>query len=42
VLAPGEVITEPILDYLQEFVALGGFVEGATDQEVGALRVMAS
>jgi arginine decarboxylase len=41
VLAPGERITEPILDYLEEFVALGGFVEGATDQELGELRVVA-
>lgn len=35
------VITEPILDYLEAFVELGRFVEGATDQELRTLRVVA-
>jgi arginine decarboxylase len=40
-LAPGERITEPILEYLEDFVALGGFIEGATDQELDHFRVVA-
>jgi len=41
VLAPGEVITEAIVDHLEHVVALGGFVEGATDQALDRLRVVA-
>jgi arginine decarboxylase len=41
VLAPGEVITEAIVEYLEQFVALGGFVEGATDQALDRFRVVA-
>jgi arginine/lysine/ornithine decarboxylase len=41
VLAPGEVITEPIMDHLEHVVALGGFVEGATDQSLDRMRVVA-
>jgi arginine decarboxylase len=41
VLAPGEVITEPIVEHLEHVVALGGFVEGATDQALDRLRVVA-
>jgi arginine/lysine/ornithine decarboxylase len=38
-IAPGEVYTEPIIDYLQEVVAADGFVEGAVDQTLSKLRV---
>jgi arginine/lysine/ornithine decarboxylase len=41
VLAPGEVITPAIVEYLRGFVDAGGFVEGATDQSLGELRVLA-
>jgi arginine decarboxylase len=40
VLAPGEVIAQASVDHLEEFVALGGFVEGATDQDLNAFRVV--
>jgi arginine decarboxylase len=40
VLAPGEVITQAIVDSLEAFVELGGFVEGATDQALDHLRVV--
>jgi arginine decarboxylase len=42
VLAPGEVITDAIVEYLREFTAAGGFVEGASDQSLGSFRVVAS
>jgi arginine decarboxylase len=38
-VAPGEIITQPIIDYLQQFVAIGGFIEGATDPKLKTLRV---
>jgi arginine/lysine/ornithine decarboxylase len=41
VLAPGEEITEPILRYLEEIVAAGAFVEGASDQSLDTFRVVA-
>jgi arginine/lysine/ornithine decarboxylase len=41
VLAPGEVITEAIAEHLEHVVALGGFVEGATDQALDRFRVVA-
>jgi arginine decarboxylase len=41
VLAPGETITEPIVDYLQEIVAAGAFLEGASDQALDSFRVVA-
>jgi len=41
VLAPGEVVTNPIVDYLQEIVAAGGFLEGAADQSLDTFRVVA-
>jgi arginine/lysine/ornithine decarboxylase len=40
VLAPGELITDVIVEYLGAFVAAGGFVEGATDQTLDRLRVV--
>src|SRR5215208_2788001 len=41
-VAPGEVYNEPIVDYLEEIVANGAFVEGAADQALGKLRVVKS
>jgi arginine decarboxylase len=41
VLAPGEVISEAIVAHLEHVVALGGFVEGATDQALDRFRVVA-
>ena len=41
VLAPGELITEEIVDYFQEITAAGAFVEGAVDQNLDRLRVVA-
>jgi arginine/lysine/ornithine decarboxylase len=41
VLAPGEVITDVIVEYLEAFVAAGGFVEGASDQALDHFRVVA-
>jgi arginine decarboxylase len=41
VLAPGETITRPIVDYLEKIVAAGAFVEGATDQSLSEFRVVA-
>ena len=38
--APGEVYTAPLVEYLEEFVAAGGFVEGATDPSLSRLRVV--
>jgi arginine/lysine/ornithine decarboxylase len=40
--APGEVYNEAMLFYLEEVVAAGGFVEGATDQSLDKLRVVAA
>jgi arginine/lysine/ornithine decarboxylase len=42
VAAPGEVYNEAIVYYLEEVVAAGGFVEGATDQSLSTLRVVAA
>jgi arginine/lysine/ornithine decarboxylase len=41
VLAPGERITDELIDYLQAFVTAGGFVEGATDPTLDRFRVVA-
>jgi arginine decarboxylase len=40
-VAPGEVLNEAIVDYLEEIVANGAFVEGATDQSLDTFRVVA-
>lgn len=42
VAAPGEVYNEAIVYYLEEVVAAGGFVEGAADQSLSRLRVVAA
>jgi arginine/lysine/ornithine decarboxylase len=39
-IAPGEVYTQAIVDYLEEVVAADGFVEGAADQSLAHLRVV--
>jgi arginine decarboxylase len=39
-LAPGERITEAIVDYLEEIVANGAFVEGAADPSLREFRVV--
>ena len=40
-VAAGEVYNDDNLAYLEEFVALGGFVEGAADPTLAKLRVVA-
>jgi arginine decarboxylase len=40
-LAPGELVNDAIVDYLEEIVAAGAFLEGAADQAVDELRVVA-
>jgi arginine/lysine/ornithine decarboxylase len=40
-IAPGELYNEEAIDYLEEIVAAGAFVEGATDQSLSTLRVVA-
>jgi hypothetical protein len=41
-VAPGEVYNEATVAYLEEIIAVGGFVEGATDQSLNKLRVVAA
>src|SRR4051794_21957090 len=41
-IAPGEVLTDAIVGYLEEVVANGGFVEGAADPSLSTFRVVAS
>jgi arginine/lysine/ornithine decarboxylase len=40
-VAPGELYSEAAIDYLEEIVGAGAFVEGAADQSLGRLRVVA-
>jgi arginine decarboxylase len=40
-VAPGELYSEAIVGYLEEFVGAGGFVEGAADPTLSKLRVVA-
>ena len=40
-IAPGEVYTDTAVDYLEEVVVAGGYLEGATDQSLGKMRVVA-
>ena len=40
-MAPGEVVNEAVVGYLEEIVANGAFVEGAADQSLERLRVVA-
>jgi arginine decarboxylase len=41
-VAPGELYTEENISYLQAFVEIGGFVEGAADPSLQQLRVVAT
>ncbi|MEH1777436.1 MAG: aminotransferase class I/II-fold pyridoxal phosphate-dependent enzyme [Nostoc sp.] len=40
VLMPGEVITKPILEYLQQIQAMGGFISGCNDTSLKTLKVV--
>jgi arginine/lysine/ornithine decarboxylase len=40
-IAPGERLTEEIVGYLEEIVANGAFVEGASDPSPQEFRVVA-
>jgi arginine decarboxylase len=40
-VAPGEVLNDALIDYLEEIVANGAFLEGASDPSLGAFRVVA-
>ncbi|WP_373525475.1 aminotransferase class I/II-fold pyridoxal phosphate-dependent enzyme [Nostoc sp.] len=39
-LMPGEVITKPVLDYLQQIQAMGGFISGCNDTSFKTLKVV--
>lgn len=41
IVAPGERLTSEIVDYLEQVVAAGGMVEGAADESLAELRVVA-
>jgi arginine/lysine/ornithine decarboxylase len=41
-IAPGEVFNDALVDYFEEVVANGGFVEGAADPKLASFRVVAS
>jgi arginine/lysine/ornithine decarboxylase len=41
-VAPGELLNDAIVDYLEEVVANGGFLEGAADPELGTFRVVSA
>ncbi|MGF2039554.1 MAG: aminotransferase class I/II-fold pyridoxal phosphate-dependent enzyme [Nostoc sp. CmiVER01] len=40
VLMPGEVITKPVLDYLQQIQAMGGLISGCADRSLQTLKVV--
>ncbi|MEH2226545.1 aminotransferase class I/II-fold pyridoxal phosphate-dependent enzyme [Nostoc sp.] len=40
VLMPGEVITKPVLEYLQQIQAMGGFISGCNDISLKTLKVV--
>src|SRR3954449_13265343 len=40
-IAPGEMLNDAIVGYLEEIVANGGFVEGAADPSLNSFRVVA-
>jgi arginine decarboxylase len=40
IIAPGELLTAEIVDYLQQVAAAGGMVEGAADESLAHLRVV--
>ncbi|MDJ0734202.1 MAG: aminotransferase class I/II-fold pyridoxal phosphate-dependent enzyme [Nostocaceae cyanobacterium] len=39
-LMPGEVITQAAIDYLQQVIAMGGFISGCEDASLGTLKVV--
>ncbi|MBW4423543.1 MAG: aminotransferase class I/II-fold pyridoxal phosphate-dependent enzyme [Nostoc desertorum CM1-VF14] len=39
-LMPGEIITKPVLDYLQQIQAMGGFISGCNDTSFKTLKVL--
>ncbi|WP_392482683.1 aminotransferase class I/II-fold pyridoxal phosphate-dependent enzyme [Nostoc sp. C110] len=40
VLMPGEIITKPVLDYMQQIQAMGGFISGCNDSSLKTLKVV--
>lgn len=40
VLMPGEIITKPVLDYLQQIQGMGGFISGCNDSSLKTLKVV--
>ncbi|MDZ8239091.1 MAG: aminotransferase class I/II-fold pyridoxal phosphate-dependent enzyme [Nostoc sp. ChiQUE01a] len=40
VLMPGELITKPVLDYLQQIQTMGGFISGCNDTNLQTLKVV--
>ncbi|MGJ5675078.1 MAG: aminotransferase class I/II-fold pyridoxal phosphate-dependent enzyme [Nostochopsis sp.] len=40
VLMPGEVITQPALEYLQQIQAMGGFISGCADSSLNTITVI--
>ncbi|WP_138501474.1 aminotransferase class I/II-fold pyridoxal phosphate-dependent enzyme [Nostoc sp. PA-18-2419] len=42
VLMPGELITKPVLDYLQQIQAMGGLISGCNDTSLKTLKVVKS
>ncbi|MFN6482286.1 MULTISPECIES: aminotransferase class I/II-fold pyridoxal phosphate-dependent enzyme [unclassified Nostoc] len=39
-LMPGEIITKPVLDYLQQIQAMGGFISGCGDISLRTIKVV--
>ncbi|MEH2194787.1 MAG: aminotransferase class I/II-fold pyridoxal phosphate-dependent enzyme [Nostoc sp.] len=40
VLMPGEIITQPVLEYLQQIQMMGGFISGSTDINLRKIKVV--
>ena len=40
IIAPGELLTTEIVEYLQQVTAAGGMVEGAADESLEHLRTV--
>ncbi len=40
ILMPGELITKPVLDYLQQIQGMGGFISGCHDTSLKTLKVV--
>jgi arginine decarboxylase len=40
VVAPGELLTDDAVDYLEQVIAMGGMVEGASDETLESFRVV--